>query len=532
VAEDRALVVARRAASLAAAAGVDLPDDLLLWALAGGRPGVGPEPGEPDELGDLLERSTDRRARRRLGAHFTPRALARELATRALEGHERPTVADPACGGGAILLACARHLASGGEDRREVLGRLWARDVDPVAVATTEAALAIWAGAPVAGRCSVGDALVDEVPWPEIDVIIGNPPFLSPLSGSTARTAEVSQRLRARFGEAVGPYTDTAALFLVAACRQVRPGGTVALIQPVSVLTNRDAAGVRAEVERLGTVREVWAPPGRAFEAAVDVCVPIVAVGGGSRSRADAQPSQISWAAHLTTSLGVPEVELDGDATIGDVAEVMAAFRTEYYGTVPHVHEADDLPSGRPLLTSGAIDLGAAAWGERPSRIGGRRWARPVVDVAALEGRAAQWLERTAGPKIVVATQTKVVELAVDEEGRYVAGVPLVVVRPEASRLWHIAAALASPAVSSWLFHRSAGSGLSPTALRISAPWLREVPLPSDLDAWDQGAMAFRCRDMDGFVDAMAAAYRVESDVGTWWRARARSVWSPAGAPR
>jgi len=106
------------------------------------------------------------------------------------------------------------------------------------------------------------------------------------------------------------------------------------------------------------------------------------------------------------------------------------------------------------------------------------------------------------------------------------------VARPVPTRLWHTAAALASPAVSAWLFHRSAGSGLSPGALRISAPLLRTVPLPVDDDAWDDGARAFRARDLDAFVEAMAHAYAVGPDVGGWWRERAVSIWSPAGAPR
>jgi len=299
----------------------------------------------------------------------------------------------------------------------------------------------------------------------------------------------------------------------------------VALIQPMSVLTNRDAAGVRAGIERVATVREVWMPDPGVFDAAVDVCVVTLDVDGGGAAPA-------AWARDLSESLGVPPVDLATDAMLGDTADVLAAFRTEYYGTVPHVHEWEALPSGRPLLTSGMIDLGGVAWGDRPARVGKRTWTQPVVDVAALEGRAAQWLDRTTGPKLVVATQTRVLELIVDEEGRFVAGVPLVVVRPDPARLWHAAAALASPAVSAWLFHRSAGSGLSRDALRISAPRLRAAPLPTDPNAWDDGAQAFQARDLDGFVDAMANAYAVGPEVGEWWIERARSVWSPAGAAR
>ncbi len=449
---------------------------------------------------------------------------------RALDGHELPVVGDPACGGGAILLAAARHLEARGEAPADVVTRLWARDVDPIAVATTEAALTIWAGtSPAPARCTVGDALVDDPGWPPLDVVVGNPPFLTPLATATARSAPRTAGLRARFGEAVGAYTDVAALFLVAACELARPGGTVALVQPTSVLTNRDAGGVRAAVERAGAVREVLVPSARAFEAAVDVCIPVIDLGAAGQPApvADA-PGGTSWAAHLTGPLGVPTVALGGSHRLGDVAEVLAAIRSEYYATVPHVHEEADCPHGRPLLTTGLVDLGGTSWGARPARVDRRSWTRPVVDVDALEGRAATWVERTAAPKVVVATQTKVVEAAVDAEGRFVPGVPLVVVRPDPARLWHTAAALASPAVSAWLFHRSAGSGLSTRALRVSAPLLRDVPLPPDDTAWDEGAAAFRDRDLHAFAGAMDRAYGVGPPIAAWWMPLATSVWSPA----
>jgi hypothetical protein len=199
---------------------------------------------------------------------------------------------------------------------------------------------------------------------------------------------------------------------------------------------------------------------------------------------------------------------------------------------VDHVHEQDDCPSGTPLLTAGLVDLGRTTWGERRSRIGGRAWQRPVVDTGALEGRAAQWIERTGGPKLVVATQTNVVEVVVDEDGALIAGVPLVVVLAPPAILWRLAAALAAPAVTAWLLHRTAGAALAPRALKVSAPLLREVPLPVNDEAWDRGTAAMRAGQLDGYIDAMAAAYGVGPEIGAWWRARAISVWSPEPARR
>lgn len=508
------------------ARGLDLPR-LRLWALAGGRPAVVARDGEVDELGDVLQASLGSAQRRQRGVHHTPRALADVIASRAVPSPDvtPAAVGDPACGGGALLLAAGRRLAAAGADPADVVGRLWGADIDPLAAATTEASLALWAGRPPPpGRVVVADALVGELGWPALDAVMGNPPFLTPLATATGRSAGQREALRARFGDASLAYTDSAALFLLVAVGLVRPGGLIALVQPRSVLSTRDAAGVRAALSERGTLREVWVPDGRPFDAEVEVCVPVIEVGVPDHDPA--------WGVPLARALGVPAADLGEGPPLGDLVSVAAPFRTEYYGTVPHVREQADLPAGRPIATAGMVDLGAIAWGERPVRLGGRRWSRPVVEVGALEGPAARWLERTAGPKLVVAPQTKVVEVAVDEAGEFIASVPLVVVLPPPGRLWHVAAALAAPAVSAWLAAQAAGSGRSPHAVRPSPALLRSVRLPLDAASWEAGAAAFRRRELDAFADAMSAAYRSGEDVRAWWMARARTVWSPNGPAR
>lgn len=520
-----ARAVALRAVELAAAGGIDLPEDLALWALAGGRPVAAARPGEPEELGELLEESLTPSERRKAGAHFTPRALSADLAARALAGRDRPTVGDPSCGGGALLLAVARLMERCGNGRGEVVRRLHGMDLDPVAAATTEAALTLWAGEPVpAGNIAVADALLERPAWPALDVVIGNPPFLSQLDSGTTRGGSASAAVRARFGEAVRAYTDTAGLFLLVAADLAAPGGIVALLQPQSVLAARDAAGVRDAIAARGRLVDVWFPPGPGFAAAVEVCVPIIEVGHPSATA--------SWSDHLARANGVPAVVLPTTAVLGDVAITTAAFRSEYYGMVDHVHEQADCRAGVPLVTTGLVDLGRAAWGERPARIGRRTWARPVLDVAALDGRAADWARRTGGPKLVVATQTRVVEVVVDEVGDMIPGVPLVVVLADPERLWPLAAALASPTVTAWALQQVAGTARAPQALKVTAALLRQVPLPSDDDAWCSGTDAFRAGDLDGYVAAMAVAYGTGPAVGEWWMARARTVWSPERAHR
>lgn len=525
VVDVRALGVAERAAAIALAAGVDLPDSLALWALAGGRPEVEPAAGQPEELGRLLEAAVEPVDRRRQGVHFTPDALATTIATRALVGFEAPSVGDPACGGGALLLAAGRALVARGEEPTQVVARLWGADIDMLAVATTEAALTIWAGTPPPpGNLAVHDALVDDLRWPAVDVVVGNPPFLTPLGRHAARTTAANARLRRRFGAAVQAYTDIASLFLLRACQLTRSGGRVAMVQPQSVLAARDAARVRSAVSSLGELGDVLAPDRAGFDASVAVCVLVIDIGASTNGTA--------WSARLAQVHGVPPVDLSSARTLGDEATTTAAFRNEYYGMVAHVAEAQDLPEGRPLLTSGLVDLGHSAWGERPARIGGHRWQRPVLDVAALEGRAADWAARTGGPKLVVATQTNVIEVVVDDGGEWIAGVPLVVVLAPPDRLWPLAAALAAPAVTAWALAQAAGTARTPRSLKITAALLRAVPLPTDLEAWTLGTAAMRSGDLERFVAAMSDAYGTGTDVADWWSRRARRVWSRPSVPR
>lgn len=535
--DPRGALVAQRAVDIAAAGGVELPDQLRLWTVAGGRPGPSrqADPGSPDELGTLLEAGIDTRRRRTLGAHYTPRHVADGLAARALAGRTEPAVGDPACGGGALLLAAARRLADAGGEPADIVTRLWGADIDPLAVATTEAALALWAGvAPPPRQLLVADALADALPWPPLDVVIGNPPFLSQLDDRTVRSAARDAALRRRFGRAIRAYTDTAGLFLLAGCDLVRPGGTVAMLQPQSVAAARDTEPIRQTAEQRARLREIWVPEGPGFSAAVDVCAPVLDVHAADPdASALAGPRETSpWSAHLARHLGVPAVHLPSGPTIGVEAEVTAAFRDEYYGLAAAVREHADRAHGRPLITTGLIDVGRCAWGERPARVARRTWAAPVVDTAVLTGRAAAWAARTDRPKLLVATQTKVVEVAVDEDGTWVAAVPVIVVLAPSERLWPLAAALSAPPVAAWAAERTAGTALSAGALKLTAALVRAVPLPGDADAWAEGAAALQAGDIETCAVAMTSAYSATGEVLDWWRDRAKLTWPRQSAVR
>ena len=504
------------ASFLAGVRGEGLDPDRSLRLLAVARPGTGgPSVDGPHELGSLHEQLLADQERTRRGAWYTPAWLAAELVDRAV-GDDGP-VADPACGGGAFLLAAAARL---GRDRSpaRAITELWGCDVDPLAVAVAEAALWWWSarlGEPtVAGdRLVVGDALTD-TPVPRSAAIVGNPPFLGQLKRATAAGDDRRARLHARFGAAVRPYTDEAWLFLLAAVDAAAPGGRVALVQPRSVLAARDAAAVRAAIDERAALLDVWLDDGVTFDASVRVCAPVL------ERTADHAPND--WRAALVDALGIPGVDLAGEARLGDVAGIAAGFRDEYYGLTGAVGDGG---AGPRLVTSGAIDpLRVVA---RDVRFAKRRWRDPRVSTDAVAGRARRWLDEQTGPKLLVATQTRVIEAVVDPDGQLVGSVPVIVVRPrDPDAVWLLAAALHAPAASAWLLRRTAGTALAPDACRPTAATLAELPLPVDLVAWREAAarareLAAGGEDWRGFGSVADAAYGIHDPVVVdWWLER------------
>ena len=465
---ERARRVAGVVLAVARWRGVRLPDLPLLSAWGAPVPADDVDSDDPWLPGRAHESLLEQGARKRRGAWYTPREVARLV----VDWAPGEPVLDPACGGGAFLLAAA--------ERGVPVDRLHGIDVDPVAAAVAEASLCLLdRGRPT---ITVGDGLGE---WPvEPGAVVGNPPFLGQLKASTAR------------GGGDG-YADTAALFLREA---VRRSPRVALVQPESVLAARDTEPIRREVAP--HLRAIWVPGEPLFgDAAVHTCVVVTGPGAPRLLRGvppvDAGPlDPHRWA---TAAAGdAPDVDLDGPP-LGATAKVVAGFRDEYYSLGGHVRERE----GRPLITSGLIDRGRCRWGEKPARYGGTRWDAPaVVD-------PPPWTDRLRVPKVLVATQTKVLEAVADTTGEWVPCTPVVSVVPEPERLWHVLAALLSPAATAWLLHRSAGTALSSGAIKPTAPLLRELPLPTDGARWDRAAAAVR----DGEVDV--DAYGVGA--GEWW---------------
>jgi hypothetical protein len=134
-----------------------------------------------------------------------------------------------------------------------------------------------------------------------------------------------------------------------------------------------------------------------------------------------------------------------------------------------------------------------------------------------------RWATRKRVPKVLLANQTRVIEAVVDATGHWLPSVPVVNVRPLGDGvLWHLAAALSNPVTSALAALQGLGAGLSASSIRLSAPKVAHLPIPSvnplEQRRWSQAATMFADGDITGCGLAMLEAYEVDApEVAAWW---------------
>lgn len=432
---------------------------------------------ERDEATRAFESTRTRNERRERGIYNTPWTTAVELVS-AIDAVG--TVCDPSCGTGTLLLAAGERLVALGATRAEAADLLVGIDVDAEAIAVARTRLFEWAGCDTA-RVIVGDALACDGIAAEIrsDHIVGNPPFVD---GMHARFVELAARI-AR--------------------------STIAMIVPRSVLATGNGRAARGACVDAGFGVVSVDAIGPVFDAVIDACAVVLRAGAPA-------PSGSTWSAFLEPD--VPEAHLTG-TPLGDVADVVAGFRQHFYGLRGHVRDGGD---GLPLVTSGAIAPGE--WGGRAVRFDGTRYVDPRVTLTNVEPAVRTWFEALLRPKVLVATQTRVLEAAVDERGETVPSVPVISVVPrDPSFVWHALAVLLAPPVTAWALRGWGGTALSARALKLGAPQVRAAPMPAPSTAWNDAAALLRRGGSVADAGArMCEAYGVSGEVFEWWTARLR----------
>ena len=518
-----------------------------------------------------LQRVDDRRAR---GVFFTPPDVAARLTALAVASTDHgtaTTVVDPACGAGVFLLAAGRCMVDRGVADPATVARrhLFGADIDPASVEACRQLLASWAdiepsevaGVVVGDPLRAGSAIWPDGPAAGFEAVVGNPPFLGQLRAATTVSAADREALRSRYPGLVAAYTDMAWLFLVAGLDLLADDGQMVLVQPQSVLAARDAGPVRDLLVTEASLIGLWWDQSGVFAGHVEVCAPVVRrTPSGRRGPVQvlvdrevvrsgtALPPEVgeTWGTVVAEVLGIPQVPTPdhGPAAgrVGDLAGVTAGFRQHFYGLVAGVAERTGPDDSRPpMVTTALVDPLCLRWAQQPCRFNGRRWRAPVVDLAAVataQHEVGQWFADRQRPKLLVASQTSVVEVVADPVGSLVPVTPLVVVEPndpdDLETLWRLAAALSAPSITALAMRRSLGAARSSARLRLSASQVADLPLPSDAATWTQGAaLAYDLHtSSDSSTDAgawrafgriMAAAYgvvagdEVDALIDWWW---------------
>ncbi|MCE9620180.1 MAG: SAM-dependent methyltransferase [Planctomycetes bacterium] len=466
--------------------------------------------------------------RTQLGAFYTPQILADVLIqlslTPWLKDHLKrshaastrpcPSVLDPACGSGNLLIAAARSLVKAGFAKEAIAKSLHGVDIDPIAVSIARTRIAhILKLSPAAAKqfakqIRVGDALFERSLIGSFDIVVGNPPFLSQLGGATVVQRSRAKKLLDRFDGVVRGYADMAGAFLVLGAEALKPGGRMAMIEPISVLSASHAEAIRDRVSTLAQLECIYFDRQRWVSASTHVAIlafhkakgngrshaPSLRVLPGPGLKLSWPEWKGRWSAAMAAHAGVPRVKSRASGVIGDRARVAADFRDQYYGLRGAIKDSQS-SSGLRIVTTGLIDWAHCMWGEKPVRLLGKAWKHPEVNerAAARDPYMKEWLADARRPKVIVAVQTKVIEAVVDATGRLAPSVPLIRVVPHKSAdLWRILAALLSPVTSAEAWWRHAGAGLSPSALKLSAKQVAALPLPTNTAAWDRAANVLR----------------------------------------
>ena len=499
-------------------------------------------------------KKTSRRRKQR-GAFYTPMILADVLVELSLKPwlKERapracPTILDPACGSGNLLIAAARELVRAGCSKTAIASAMHGVDIDPIAVSIARTRLAHFLRlSPAATRqlsrqVRMGDALFEKNLQGAFDIVLGNPPFLNQLIGATVVNRRRAQKLVERFDGAVRGYADMASAFLLLGAQALKPGGRMAMIEPVSVLSAAHAHLVREGVGKLAQLECIYFERQRWASASTHVAILAFASlqsrgavnAGSSVKKSGAQvkskhalraatgiastgiahhavrknhghslrvlPSpaltlpwsawQGRWSAAMAAHAGVPRMKQRPHGVIGDRARVAADFRDQYYGLRGAIKDSKS-SHGLRIVTTGLIDWAHCMWGDRPVRLLGKVWKHPEANERAIadDPYMKDWLADAKRPKVLVAVQTKALEAVVDTTGHMAPSVPLIRVVPhKRADLWRILAVVLSPATSAEAWWRHAGAGLSPHALKLSAKQIAALPLPTNISAWNRAA--------------------------------------------
>lgn len=209
----------------------------------------------PEAFGAVRTALLDLRERKDSGSFYTPSALAGLVAEAvpSLPDGRIPEVCDPACGGGALLLAVLRELTERGKTSREVIPHLYGCDIDPDAVYAARCALIFsGTGTVYPEGLTVCDSLTEPPDERRYDLVVMNPPWL----GRRA-SKQLAPALRDRFSRVFTDKSDCSYCFYQLAFESLRPGGTLCALGSRYFFEAGSAADLRSYLTSSFIIEEI-----------------------------------------------------------------------------------------------------------------------------------------------------------------------------------------------------------------------------------------------------------------------------------
>lgn len=185
--------------------------------------------------------------RKSRGAYFTPPAIADFLAAWAVADDPQAKILDPTCGEAVFLLAAARQLRRLGVLQTDLDGQVFGVDVHQPSL---DEAMRLLEAEGLDARFLADDFFNLPTPsqlgcpLPEVDAVIGNPPFVR----YHRHTGEARRRSRAAAlaqGVRLSGLASSWASLVVHACGFLKPEGRLAMVMPAELLTVHYAEPVR-----------------------------------------------------------------------------------------------------------------------------------------------------------------------------------------------------------------------------------------------------------------------------------------------
>ncbi|MCH2140015.1 MAG: SAM-dependent methyltransferase [Phycisphaerales bacterium] len=505
----------------------------------------------------------DVQARQAAGAFYTPPQLVRFLVQQTLEPWMDlnkgllPEILDPSCGTGRFLIEAGERLVAtlpgDPETGWQKIGpMLHGYDTDSLAIAWLRGRIAALAGgdANAAVNIRLTDALDnDALPSASVDIVLGNPPFGTPLKSQSAESTR--KRAACHTDVRLPPYADQASIFLLLSAHALRENGRLGMVQPLSFLAARDTQTIRSAILESTQLDYVWSTDAFIFDAQVHAC----AIG----LRRDGEPAPIQrfrsippractpcqnylnegWAILAAPAFDIPDLpEHSSHLKLGQIADATADFRDQYYGLKNALEECPgEIPlQAAPVVTTGLIDPACCYWSRRSAQLLKKRWHKPIVQLDRLDEAMRNWAKMRLVPKILLPTQTRVLEPCLDLNGHWLPSVPLITVTTQdIDILPRIASLLASPFAALIAIQRHLGLARNPDAIKLAARDVLDLPIPADEQQWIKAGQCFieaqdaaTSTDRDHALEQSASyvhsAFKIDDaisqDLIAWWRQR------------